>query len=63
MIMVFLITLGLMVQVANFTNNDSISMDDQESKCLQRCMRIDDMEKRWNCILQCPTTKETELMS
>lgn len=33
-------------------------MGDDEYKCLKACKDIDDLEKRLNCILLCPLTKQ-----
>jgi hypothetical protein len=33
-------------------------MGDDEYKCLKACTAIDDLERRLNCILVCPVTKQ-----
>jgi hypothetical protein len=36
-------------------------MGDDEYKCLKECAKIGDTEKRLNCILLCPTTKQFQV--
>ena len=36
-------------------------MGDDEYKCLKACKDIDDLERRLNCILLCPVTKQYEI--
>jgi hypothetical protein len=33
-------------------------MGDEEYECLKKCKDIEDIEKRTNCTLKCPTTKK-----
>lgn len=33
-------------------------MGDDEFQCLKKCKNIEDLEKRANCILACPTSKK-----
>jgi len=36
-------------------------MGDDEYQCLKKCREIDDLEKRLNCILLCPVTKQYQV--
>jgi len=33
-------------------------MSDEEYRCLKNCIPIEDLNKKWNCILKCPVTKQ-----
>lgn len=38
-------------------------MGNDETKCLAKCVKIDDLEKRLNCILACPTTSNYQVFT